>query len=98
MPGRQPAHRYDREHTLDYALGGETSTCNLACLCKRHHTLKGETAWTVRQLGGGILEWTSPGGHEPISLPRSVAESAGAGDTEDRPYLKEVANKNMEAN
>ena len=70
FPGcRQPAHRCDRDHTLDYALGGETSTCNLACLCKRHHTLKGETAWTVRQLGGGVLEWTSPGGHVYIDKP-----------------------------
>jgi hypothetical protein len=70
FPGcRQPAHRCDRDHTLDYALGGETSTCNLACLCKRHHTLKGETAWTVRQLGGGVLEWTSPGGHVYIDNP-----------------------------
>jgi hypothetical protein len=70
FPGcRQPAHRCDRDHTLDYALRGETSTCNLACLCKRHHTLKGETAWTVRQLGGGVLEWTSPGGHVYIDKP-----------------------------
>jgi hypothetical protein len=70
FPGcRQPAHRCDRDHTLDYALGGETSTCNLACLCKRHHTLKGETPWSVRQLGGGVLEWTSPGGHVYIDKP-----------------------------
>jgi hypothetical protein len=38
-------------------------------MCKRHHTLKGETAWTVRQLGGGVLEWTSPGGHVYIDKP-----------------------------
>ena len=70
FPGcRQPAHRCDRDHTLDYALGGATDVCNLACLCKRHHTLKGETAWTVKQLGGGILEWTSPGGHIYIDKP-----------------------------
>ncbi len=70
FPGcRQPAHRCDRDHTLDYALGGVTDVCNLACLCKRHHTLKGETAWTVRQLGGGVLEWTSPGGHVYIDKP-----------------------------
>ena len=70
FPGcRQPAHRCDRDHTLDYALGGETCTCNLACLCKRHHTLKGETGWTVRQLGGGVLEWASPGGHVYIDKP-----------------------------
>ena len=66
FPGcRQPAHRCDRDHSLDFALGGATDVCNLACLFKRHHTLKGETAWTVRQLGGGVLGWTSHGGHEP---------------------------------
>ena len=70
FPGcRQSAHRCDRDHTLDYALGGATDVCNLACLCKRHHTLKGETAWTVRQVGGGALEWTSPGGHVYIDKP-----------------------------
>ncbi|WP_157813883.1 MULTISPECIES: HNH endonuclease signature motif containing protein [unclassified Microbacterium] len=70
FPGcRQPAHRCDRDHTHDYALGGDTRTCNLACLWKRHHTLKGETGWTVRQLGGGVLEWTSPGGHVYIDRP-----------------------------
>ena len=73
FPGcRQPAHRCDRDHTLDYALGGETAVCNLACLCERHHTLKGETAWTVRQLGGGVLEWTSPGGLVYIDKPPSA--------------------------
>ncbi len=70
FPGcRQPAHRCDRDHSIDFALGGATDVCNLACLCKRHHTLKGETAWTVRQLGHGILEWTSPGGHVYIDKP-----------------------------
>ncbi|WP_100810128.1 HNH endonuclease signature motif containing protein [Microbacterium sp. BR1] len=70
FPGcRQPARRCDRDHTLDFALGGATDVCNLACLCRRHHTLKGETAWTVRQLGGGVLEWTSPGGHVYIDTP-----------------------------
>ncbi|WP_157811293.1 HNH endonuclease signature motif containing protein [Microbacterium lacus] len=73
FPGcRQPAHRCDRDHTLDYAFGGATDVCNLACLCKRHHVLKGETAWTVRQLGGGVLEWTSPGGHVYIDKPPPV--------------------------
>ncbi len=70
FPGcRQPAHRCDRDHSIDFALGGATDVSNLACLCKRHHTLKGETAWTVRQLGGGVLEWTSPGGHVYIDKP-----------------------------
>ncbi|MBW9120105.1 DUF222 domain-containing protein [Microbacterium trichothecenolyticum] len=52
--------RSDIDHTIDRALGGETTDDNLAHLCRRHHTLKHATAWRVRQLGDGVLEWTSP--------------------------------------
>ena len=63
FPGcRQPVWRCDIDHTLDAAHGGPTEHCNLAHLCKRHHVLKHHSAWTVRQLPGGILEWTSPTG------------------------------------
>jgi len=63
FPGcRQPAHRCDLDHTRDAAKGGATHHCNLAHLCKRHHVLKHNTPWYVRQLDGGILEWTSPTG------------------------------------
>jgi len=63
FPGcRQPTHRCDLDHTTDYAHGGKTRTGNLAHLCRRHHTLKGETPWKVTQHGGGVLQWTSPGG------------------------------------
>ena len=33
---------------------------NLAHLCQRHHSMKQFTPWKVRQLPGGVLEWTSP--------------------------------------
>ncbi|UUT35664.1 HNH endonuclease signature motif containing protein [Microbacterium elymi] len=63
FPGcRRPAHKCDIDHTTAYADGGTTCLCNLAHLCKRHHTLKHETDWTVIQLPGGILEWTAPTG------------------------------------
>ncbi|UUT34360.1 HNH endonuclease signature motif containing protein [Microbacterium elymi] len=63
FPGcRRPAHKCDVDHTVAYAEGGQTCLCNLAHLCKRHHTLKHETDWTVVQLPGGILEWTAPTG------------------------------------
>jgi hypothetical protein len=75
FPGcRMPAVRCDIDHTHDAALGGETALCNLACFCKRHHTLKHATDWTVRQLPGGVLEWTSPTGrtHRDEPPPRVV--------------------------
>lgn len=79
FPGcRQPIWRCDADHTVDYALGGSTSAGNLADLCRRHHSLKGETAWTVRQLGQGRLRWTSPAGRtyvdDPSPMVRFVPE------------------------
>ena len=65
--------RCDADHTIDAALGGETSACNLATLCRRHHVLKHSSPWRVEQVGGGRLRWTSPTGrvyddHVPATL------------------------------
>ncbi|HCJ49080.1 MAG TPA: HNH endonuclease [Microbacterium sp.] len=61
FPGcRMAAIRSEIDHTHDHALGGKTEVGNLAHLCQRHHSMKQFTAWKVRQLGGGVLEWTSP--------------------------------------
>ncbi len=63
FPGcRVPVPRCDLDHTKDAALGGPTSTDNLAALCRGHHTLKHHSEWSVRQEPNGILEWTSPTG------------------------------------
>lgn len=61
FPGcRRPAIRCEIDHTIDAAHGGPTALWNLAHLCQRHHSMKQFTRWKVRQLPGGILEWTSP--------------------------------------
>ncbi|WP_065572103.1 HNH endonuclease signature motif containing protein [Microbacterium oleivorans] len=61
FPGcRIAAIRCEVDHTHDHALGGKTELTNLAHLCQRHHSMKQFTAWRVRQLTGGVLEWTSP--------------------------------------
>ncbi|AZS43064.1 hypothetical protein BWL13_00606 [Microbacterium oleivorans] len=61
FPGcRVAAIRCEVDHTQDHALGGRTELSNLAHLCQRHHSMKQFTAWRVRQLKGGVLEWTSP--------------------------------------
>ncbi len=61
FPGcRMPAIRCELDHTVDHALGGATACSNLASLCQRHHSMKQFTPWRVRQLPGGVLEWTSP--------------------------------------
>ncbi|MDT3316270.1 DUF222 domain-containing protein [Microbacterium sp. KSW4-11] len=61
FPGcRTAAIRCEVDHTHDHALGGKTELSNLAHLCQRHHSMKQFTAWRVRELMGGVLEWTSP--------------------------------------
>jgi hypothetical protein len=57
---RTPAHRADADHTIDWQHGGETNVSNLSFLCRAHHMVKHHTPWTVTQLPGGVLEWTSP--------------------------------------
>ena len=57
-------------------------------LLKHHHIVKHHTAWKVKQLGGGVLEWTTPSGKVYISRPephgvifRPTNELARAGAT-----------------
>jgi hypothetical protein len=70
FPGcRLPAIRCEVDHTIDHALGGPTDSRNLAHLCQRHHSMKQFTTWRVRQLGDGVLEWTSPLGRVYIDQP-----------------------------
>ncbi|MFJ4159870.1 DUF222 domain-containing protein [Microbacterium testaceum] len=71
-----PAIRCEVDHTRDHALGGPTHVANLAHLCQRHHTQKQFTRWSVKQLPGGILQWTSPTGRtytdEPLPYSPAV--------------------------
>ncbi|WP_271174784.1 HNH endonuclease signature motif containing protein, partial [Microbacterium barkeri] len=63
-PGcRNLAITADLDHTIPYAQGGVTDVGNLACLCEGCHQDKHHTPWQVRQLGDGVLEWTSPAGY-----------------------------------
>jgi hypothetical protein len=67
------AQRSDIDHTLDWQYQGETNHTNLACLCPGHHTLKGNTAWTVAQSadGTGTLTWTTPSGRTYRTHPQT---------------------------
>jgi hypothetical protein len=70
FPGcRLAAVRCEVDHTHDRALGGRTCRRNLCHLCQRHHSMKQFTPWKVRQLPGGVLEWTSPLGRIYIDHP-----------------------------
>ncbi|MBN9193375.1 HNH endonuclease signature motif containing protein [Microbacterium sp.] len=82
---RQPVHRCDLDHTRDAHAGGRTAVCNLANLCRRHHILKHHTAWQVRQLPGGILEWTSPTGRVYTDVPVSTVAFAPTPEPDSSP-------------
>lgn len=56
------AWRSDIDHTIPYFEGGRTEAGNLAHLCRGHHTVKHLPGWKVRQVGPGVLEWTTPHG------------------------------------
>ena len=65
------ARRCDIDHGHDYARGGPTAVENLEALCPAHHQMKHQAGWKVRQVAGGVIEFTTPTGHtvtdDPIS-------------------------------
>ena len=85
FPGcRRAAIRCEIDHTIDAAKGGPTALWNLAHLCQRHHSMKQFTRWKVRQLPGGVLEWTSPTGRiyrEDAPAPPVAFAPASTGTT-----------------
>ncbi|MBS1906641.1 MAG: DUF222 domain-containing protein [Actinobacteria bacterium] len=75
FPGcRQPARRCQIDHNHDFARGGPSDPCNLACLCETHHALKHPDVdprwrWTAEQRAGGVIVWISPAGIEYADTP-----------------------------
>jgi len=74
--GRTATHA-DVDHTVDWGHGGPTDAVNLAVLCEQHHRLKHLSTWKVRQLGGGVLEWTTPTGRIHRTEPAVRMHPAG---------------------
>jgi hypothetical protein len=63
------ARRCDLDHVIPYDhqhpdMGGQTSTDNLAALCRRHHRLKTHGRWRYTMTDPGVFVWTSPHGHQ----------------------------------
>jgi hypothetical protein len=60
--------RYDLDHVIEYldpddgGPPGQTSSTNMARLCRFHHRVKTHTTWTSHRLPDGALVWTSPTG------------------------------------
>ncbi|MGZ0713118.1 DUF222 domain-containing protein (plasmid) [Coraliomargarita sp. W4R53] len=87
FPGcRQSTARSDLDHTVDWAFGGPTDVSNLSFLCRRHHTLKHHSPWTVVQKPGGVLEWTSPVGRVYPDHPASGVHFATDAEFDPAPF------------
>ncbi|SOE57953.1 protein of unknown function [Salinibacterium xinjiangense] len=68
----------DLDHTVDWQTRGPTDHDNLAHLCPGHHHVKHHTRWSVEQLDGGVLQWTSPLGRTYLTNPALRIGSAAA--------------------
>lgn len=80
FPGCSRAARIcEIDHTQDWQFGNGTDHDNLAHLCPAHHHLKHMTDWAVRQVGDGVLEWTSPSGRVYLTEPETQLGASGAG-------------------
>lgn len=70
FPGcSRPAAGSEIDHTIPYSEGGPTNIENLAHLCKAHHVQKHHAGWGVKQLGRGVLEFTTPLGYRATTSP-----------------------------
>ncbi|WP_166133821.1 HNH endonuclease signature motif containing protein [Nocardioides ochotonae] len=58
----RPARRCDTDHVTAHGDGGETCSCNLAPLCRRHHRAKTHTGWTYDKADAATYLWRSPHG------------------------------------
>ncbi|MCS5716283.1 HNH endonuclease [Herbiconiux sp. CPCC 205716] len=86
------ADRCDLDHTSDWAHGGETGLDNLAALCRRHHTVKHQTDWTVQAGEGRALHWTSPSGARHTTRPPDRGAGHGqAGPLRGAPQVQSPA-------
>jgi hypothetical protein len=65
----------DLDHITPYdedGPPGQTSTQNLAPLCRGHHRLKTHGAWTYTMLEPGTFLWRSPYGYSYLRDPRGT--------------------------
>ena len=69
--------RSELDHTVAWADGGATKDDNLAHLCRKHHHLKHETAWSLAQLPHGVLRWVSPLGRIHYTHPATQMRASG---------------------
>ena len=79
---QQLAAHSDVDHTWDWLFGGLTNDDNCAHLCPKHHREKHHTRLRVQQIGGGVLEWTTPAGKSYRSYPEHLTRTVVFVDNE----------------
>jgi len=87
FPGcTRSAWHADTDHISAYDSGGQTSTRNLAKLCRGHHRLKTHGGWSYEQTSPGTYIWRSPLGMSFVRYPDGTFEqlpAKGRNETED---------------
>jgi Domain of unknown function (DUF222) len=59
----------DFEHAIPWPAG-RTCSCNGSCRCRHDHLVKQSKGWKVKQLPGGVHQWTTPSGKTYSKGPR----------------------------
>ncbi|GIG37824.1 HNH endonuclease signature motif containing protein [Cellulomonas pakistanensis] len=89
-----PARRADLDHTVEYHPQpgappdqplGRTDADNLGPLCRRHHRLKTDGGFRLRQIEPGLFEWLTPTGHRYLVRPGTGQAHDATTDPHDAP-------------
>ncbi|WP_217613789.1 DUF222 domain-containing protein [Cellulomonas sp. GbtcB1] len=94
-PGcRVPACGCELDHTKEFhpqpggdpdATLGRTDADNLGPLCHRHHRLKTDGGFRLRQISPGLYEWITPTGHRYLTRPGTGQTHDAIADPYDEP-------------
>ena len=89
-----PARSTDLDHTIEYHPQpgdppdtplGRTDADNLGPLCHRHHRLKTDGGFRLRQIQPGLFEWITPTGHRYLVRPGTGRNHDATTDPHDAP-------------
>jgi hypothetical protein len=89
-----PARSADLDHTIEYHPRpgdppdtplGRTDADNLGPLCHRHHRLKTDGGFRLRQISSGLFEWITPTGHRYLTRPGTGRNHDATTDPHDAP-------------
>jgi hypothetical protein len=89
-----PACGCDLDHTEEYHPQpgadpdtplGRTDADNLGPLCHRHHRLKTDGGFRLRQISSGLFEWITPTGHRYLTRPGTGRNHDATTDPHDAP-------------